>query len=118
MSKRKTLTGAGAASIAVMATLAGAPSVSAQEECISCDPQEPGQAAFFKIANLDFPGATLGVFHKDNVEQAPAFYKLSELKFPGATEGVFHKDNVARPSSFGKLSELTFPGVTFGVFHK
>jgi len=102
-----------------MATLAGAPSASAEVECIqSCEPQQPGQAAFFKITSLGFPGATRGVFFKDNVEQAPAFYKLSELKFPGATEGVFHKDNVARPSSFGKLSELTFPGVTFGVFLK
>ena len=93
MARRKGLTGAGAASLAVMATLAGAPAAGAQEVCVICPEPDPGGGsgtAFAKVADLGFPGATVGVFHK--VEGVrPAFYKLAEMGFPGGSESVFGK---------------------------
>ena len=75
MAKRRTLTGAGAASIAVMATLAGAPAASAQE-CVGCEPQQPGATAFLKLAEQGFPGQTAGVFFKDNWAPPGRFEKI------------------------------------------
>ena len=97
MGKRKGIGGASAASIAVLATLAGAPAAEAQIVII-CDPTCPeieqpgnrGEAAFLKIASLGFPGTTLGVFHKEGT-LPPAFSKISELQFPGGTEDAFLK---------------------------
>lgn len=89
--RRKALSGVGAASLAVMATLAGAPAAGAQEVCITC-PTDPGggSTAFHKITELGMPGATEGVFLKQ-ASVAPAFYKLGDLGFPGASEDVFGK---------------------------
>ena len=92
MAGRKGLSGAGAASLAVMATLAGAPAAGAQEVCITCPEPGPGGGkgtAFLKIAELGFPGATIGVF--DKADTPPAFHKIGELGFPGGTEDVFLK---------------------------
>lgn len=91
MAGRKGLTGAGAASLAVMATLATAPAAGAQEVCITCpEPNPGGGSAFLKIAELGFPGATIGVFNK-HAPVPPAFYKITELGFPGGTEDAFLK---------------------------
>ena len=95
MGKRKAaLKGVGAASIAAMATLAGAPSASSSshEVCTICPEPQPGSTAFQKASALGFPGATFGVFFKIEGAPPPAFYKLAENKFPGATEGVFGKE--------------------------
>ena len=92
--RRAALKGAGAASIAALATLAGAPSASSQEVCVICPQPQPGggsATAFQKMLDHKFPGATEGVFLKIEGAPPPAFYKLAENKFPGATEGVFHK---------------------------
>ena len=75
MAKRRTLTGAGAASIAVMATLAGAPGASGQE-CIGCAPQQPAAPALLQLAEQEFPGRTAGVFFKDNWTPPGRFEKL------------------------------------------
>ena len=90
MARRKGLTGAGAASLAVMATLAGPAAAGAQEACVSCPEPNPGGGAFLKIAELGFPGATLGVFDKTE-GVPPAFHKISELGFPGNTANAFDK---------------------------
>ena len=93
MARRKAISGAGAASLAVMATLAGAPAASAQEVCVICPEPNPGGgqgSAFVKIAQLGFPGATEGVFSKTS-PAPPAFIKLAEMGFPGRTESVFGK---------------------------
>ena len=94
MARRKALSGAGAASLAVMATLAGAPAAGAQEVCVICPELPPGggggETAFDKATALGFPGATEGVFLKFAPIQ-PAFFKLGELGFPGGSENVFHK---------------------------
>ena len=92
MAKRKALTGAGAASIAVMATLAGAPSAGAQDVCVICPEPQPGSSAFSKLAEMKFPGATEGVFFKQAGGPPPAFYKLAELGFPGRSGNVFGKE--------------------------
>ena len=92
MAGRKGLTGAGAASLAVMATLAGAPAAAAQEVCVICPEPNPGGNAFVKVAGLGFPGATIGAFNKQDVVQ-PAFYKVSGMGFPGGTEDAFNKFN-------------------------
>ena len=92
MARRKALTGAGAASLAVMATLAGAPAAGAQEVCVIC-PEPPGGgggSAFLKLVELGTPGATEGVFFKFS-PLPPAFIKLGELGFPGGSENVFGK---------------------------
>ena len=93
MARRKALTGAGAASLAVMATLAGAPAASAQDVCVICPEPNPGggsETAFLKIAQLGMPGATFGVFSK-SAPVPPAFYKLGEMLFPGGSESAFGK---------------------------
>ena len=90
MANRKALSGAGAASLAVMATLAGAPAAGAQEVCITCPEPTPGSSAFLKITQLGTPGATEGVFYKFT-PAPPAFYKLAELGFPGGSEDPFSK---------------------------
>ena len=97
MGKRKGIGGVSAASIAVMATIAGAPPAAA-DIVIICDPTCPeiekpgnhGEAAFDKIAFLKYPGATEGVFWKQD-GMPPAFIKIGELGFPGGTEDVFQK---------------------------
>ena len=94
MARRKALTGAGAASLAVMATLAGAaPAAGAGHEvCVDC-PEPPGGgggSAFIKLLELGTPGATEGVFSK-NSPLPPAFIKLGELGFPGGSENPFTK---------------------------
>ena len=94
MARRKAITGAGAASLAVMATLAGAPAAGAQEVCVICPEPNPGGGsgnAFIKIGELGTPGATQGVFFKIEGVQ-PAFIKLAELGFPGGSGNVFQKD--------------------------
>ena len=91
MAGRKGVTGAGAASLAVMATLAMTPAAGAQEVCVTCpEPNPGGNNAFLKIAELGFPGATIGAFHKIDA-RPPAFYKIAELGFPGGTEDAFLK---------------------------
>jgi hypothetical protein len=93
MAGRKGLTGAGAASLAVMATLAGAPAAGAQAVCLKCpEPNPDGGSAFLKITQLGTPGATFGVFYKE-APVPPAFYKIGELIYPGGTEDVFLKFN-------------------------
>ena len=92
MARRKAVSGAGAASLAVMATLAGAPAAGAQDVCVICPDPGPGggsETAFNKLAALGMPGATEGVFHKGALP--PAFLKLAEMGFPGGTESVFDK---------------------------
>jgi hypothetical protein len=93
MGKRKGITGASAASIAVAATLAGAPAAEAQVEVIGPGPivigPGPGggwevQPAFHKLAALGFPGSSGYAFSK-----SLDFHKLAEE--PGSTDGVFHK---------------------------
>ena len=96
MARRKALTGAGAASLAVIATLAGAaPAAGAGHEvCVDCPELPPGgggSAAFDKMTALGFPGATEGVFLKF-APIPPAFIKLGELGFPGRSENVFGKE--------------------------
>lgn len=95
MARRKALSGAGAASLAVMATLAGAPAAGAQEVCVICPELPPGggggETAFDKATALGFPGATVGVFFKF-APVPPAFYKVAELGFPGGSESVFGKE--------------------------
>lgn len=59
MARQRALTGAGAASIAVIAILAGAPSVHAQPGNV------PGSTAAANLAERGFPGATERVFAAD-----------------------------------------------------
>ena len=59
MARQRALTGAGAASIAVIAILAGAPSVNAQPGNV------PGSTAAATLAERGFPGATVHVFAED-----------------------------------------------------
>ena len=59
MAKRRALTGAGAASIAVIAILAGAPGANAQPGNV------PGATATANLAERGFPGATGRVFAAD-----------------------------------------------------
>ena len=91
MARRKAVTGAGAASLAVMATLAGAPAAGAQDSCVICPEPNPGSNAFQKITTLGTPGATQGVFFKIEGLQ-PAFWKVQELGFPGGSGNVFNKE--------------------------
>ena len=92
MARRKAITGAGAASLAVMATLAGAPAAGAQDVCVICpEPNPGGSSAFLKITELGTPGATQGVFLKIEGLQ-PAFWKVQELNFPGGSGNVFNKE--------------------------
>ena len=59
MVRQRALTGAGAASIAVIAILAGAPAANAEPGNV------PGTTAAAKLAERGFPGATDRVFAPD-----------------------------------------------------
>lgn len=59
MARRRALTGAGAASIAVIAVLAAAPGANADPGNV------PGSTAAANLAEQGFPGATASVFAAD-----------------------------------------------------
>lgn len=109
MDKRRKLTGAGVASIAVMATLAGVPAASASSTCVECNPG--GHAvppAFLKLAEK-LQAETTGIFLK--IETA-----FSRDKFPNEIGGVFQK--ITFGSDFLKLGRFKFPGGPGDVFKK
>jgi hypothetical protein len=75
-----------------IASLVGAPSASAQEECLPTTPcGGSGSAAFGKLLALGFPGNTELVFSKQVEGKEIAFHKLAASGFPGNTEDVFFK---------------------------
>jgi hypothetical protein len=81
-----------ALSAVAIASLVGAPSASAQEECLPTTPcGGSGSAAFGKLLALGFPGNTELVFSKQVEGKEIAFLKIRELDFPGGTEAVFSK---------------------------
>jgi hypothetical protein len=95
MDKRRKLTGAGAASIAVIATLGGVPAASASSVCAQCVPQGGSPPAFLKIADK-FQKEATGIFLK--IETAftkgfkfpSEFLKIGTIKW-GAPGNVFLK---------------------------
>jgi hypothetical protein len=109
--RRRKLTGAGAASIAVMATLAGVPAANAASTCVECGGSVQGgpPPAFLKIVDK-FQKEATGVFLKIET----AFIK--EFKFPGATGGVFQKLKI--PPVILKIIGGGSPGVPGNVFLK
>jgi hypothetical protein len=86
--RRKRLVTPAAVSIAAAASLAGAPSASAQEVCVICEPGgPPGHAvAFDKHLALGFPGAT-----EFNKLESPGKYQAFSKVLGTPAEDVFFK---------------------------
>lgn len=93
MTRFRRLRGVAAMSAAALATLSVAGPASADDHvaCVNlCEPVRPTgtENASWKLANKGFPGNTLTVFSKVELN---SFGKLESKDFPGATDGVFDK---------------------------